>query len=36
MEPKMLAEWMIRDKLSGVRMNLQLHKIIWPGVERGV
>lgn len=31
-----LAKWMIDDKLNNVRMNLQLHKIIWPDVERGV
>jgi 7-carboxy-7-deazaguanine synthase len=28
-----LAEWILRDQLQ-VRMQLQLHKIIWPG-ERG-
>lgn len=36
LEPKQLADWMVEDKLSNVRMNLQLHKIIWPEVERGV
>jgi len=30
-----LANWMIRDKIP-VILQLQLHKIIWPGVERGV
>ena len=36
LDPKQLASWMINDKLNNVRMNLQLHKIIWPDVERGV
>ena len=30
-----LANWMIRDKIPAI-LQLQLHKIIWPGVERGV
>ncbi len=30
-----LVEWMLRDRLD-VRLNLQLHRIIWPKVERGV
>ncbi len=29
MDPAKLAEWMKRDKLQ-VRLNLQLHKVIWP------
>ena len=33
LEPKRLAEWVLRDKLP-VRVQLQLHKIIW-GAERG-
>ena len=32
---KDLAEWILRDKLP-VRFQVQLHKIIWPGIERGV
>jgi 7-carboxy-7-deazaguanine synthase len=32
---KELAEWILEDKLP-VRFQIQLHKIIWPGVERGV
>jgi len=31
--PRMLAEWMIHDKIDG-RLNLQLHKYIF-GLERG-
>lgn len=32
---KFLANWMIRDKIPAI-LQLQLHKIIWPGVEHGV
>ena len=34
LEPALLAEWILEDKLN-VRIHLQLHKIIWPGAERG-
>lgn len=34
-EPVTLAEWILADKLD-VRLGLQLHKIIWPGRNRGV
>lgn len=30
-----LADWILKDQLM-VRQQLQLHKIIWPNVERGV
>lgn len=30
-----LAEWMLADRLPA-RYQLQLHKLLWPGVERGV
>lgn len=33
LEPRQLAEWVLRDKLP-VRVQLQLHKIIW-GAQRG-
>jgi len=33
--PAVLAEWILEDKLP-VRFQVQLHKIIWPGMERGV
>jgi 7-carboxy-7-deazaguanine synthase len=29
-----LARWILDDGL-GVRMQVQLHKYLWPGVERG-
>jgi 7-carboxy-7-deazaguanine synthase len=35
LEPKKLAEWILDDGLDA-RLQLQLHKYIWPGVERGV
>lgn len=35
LEARQLAEWIIRDRLP-VRLNLQVHKYIWPGIERGV
>lgn len=34
-EPADLAKWMLSDKLPA-RLNLQLHKFIWPDVDRGV
>lgn len=30
-----LAEWVLEDRLP-VRLQVQMHKVIWPGVERGV
>ncbi|MDH3786066.1 MAG: 7-carboxy-7-deazaguanine synthase QueE, partial [Acidobacteriota bacterium] len=30
-----LADWVLEDRLP-VRVQLQLHKLLWPGVERGV
>jgi 7-carboxy-7-deazaguanine synthase len=30
-----LADWILHCGL-GVRLQLQLHKVIWPGIERGV
>ena len=33
--PATLAEWILVDGLD-VRLGLQLHKIIWPGRDRGV
>lgn len=34
MNPALLAEWMLRDRLA-VRLQLQVHKILWPLEERG-
>jgi 7-carboxy-7-deazaguanine synthase len=30
-----LAEWILADHLD-VRLGVQLHRIIWPGRDRGV
>jgi len=30
-----LAAWVLEDRLP-VRLQVQMHKVIWPGVERGV
>jgi 7-carboxy-7-deazaguanine synthase len=35
LDPAQLAEWVLHDGLD-VRLSLQLHKIIWPGRDRGV
>jgi len=35
LEPAALADWILSDGLP-VRLQLQLHKILWPDVERGV
>ncbi len=33
--PHILSEWILRDKLK-VRLNIQIHKYIWPPNKRGV
>lgn len=35
LEPAVLVSWMLRDKLNA-RLNLQLHKYVWPPETRGV
>jgi 7-carboxy-7-deazaguanine synthase len=35
LKPGILAQWMLEDHLSA-RLQLQLHKIIWPDKDRGV
>jgi 7-carboxy-7-deazaguanine synthase len=35
MEPSALAGWILEDRLPA-RLQLQMHKQIWPGVTRGV
>ncbi len=35
LEPQVLAEWLLKDHMD-VRLHLQLHKILWPGNDRGV
>ena len=34
-EPRLLAQWMLEDHLD-VRLQLQIHKIIWNSAQRGV
>ncbi len=34
LDPARLADWILKDRLD-VRLQLQLHKIIWPDQERG-
>jgi 7-carboxy-7-deazaguanine synthase len=35
LSPSLLAKWILQDCL-GVRLHLQLHKLIWPDAARGV
>ncbi|RZA18089.1 MAG: hypothetical protein EOP10_21635 [Proteobacteria bacterium] len=36
LKPDVLVEWMLEDKLSRVRLNLQQHKYIWKPTAKGV
>lgn len=35
LDPRILSEWVLADRLP-VRVQLQLHKLIWPAAMRGV
>ena len=35
LSPAKLGEWIIEDRLS-VRLQIQLHRVVWPDRERGV
>ncbi len=35
LDPAALARWMIEDRLPA-RLQIQLHKVLWPGRDRGV
>ncbi len=35
MYPAMLAKWILEDNIQ-VRLHFQLHKIIWPEIQRGI
>lgn len=35
LEPAKLAEWILEDRLP-VRLQVQLHKLLWPGRDRGI
>jgi 7-carboxy-7-deazaguanine synthase len=36
LEPGVLAGWMLEDRLPAARLQLQIHKYIWPGVIKGI
>lgn len=36
LQPQLLVEWILEDKLSRVRLNLQQHKYIWKPTAKGV
>jgi 7-carboxy-7-deazaguanine synthase len=36
LDPAELAGWLVEDPLPTARLNLQLHKLVWPKAERGV
>jgi 7-carboxy-7-deazaguanine synthase len=35
LDPAQLAEWILEDRIP-VRLQVQLHKLIWPGRDRGI
>ncbi len=35
LDPAKLARWMLRDRLAA-RLNLQIHRVLFPGKDRGV
>jgi 7-carboxy-7-deazaguanine synthase len=35
LDPGVLGRWILEDGLP-VRLQVQLHKVLWPGVARGV
>ncbi len=35
LDPATLAQWILEDRLD-VRLQLQMHKFLWPGKERGI
>jgi 7-carboxy-7-deazaguanine synthase len=35
LEPRKLSEWMLADRIPA-RLQLQLHKFVWPPDTRGV
>jgi 7-carboxy-7-deazaguanine synthase len=35
-DPKNIVEYMVKNGLNGVRLQLQLHKFIWDPDKRGV
>ncbi len=35
-DPREIVEFMVRERLDRARLQLQMHKIIWPDVDKGV
>jgi len=35
LEPSILAKWILKERLQ-VRLQVQLHKVLWPNQDRGV
>ena len=35
-EPVQIVEFMLKHRLNGVRLQIQMHKVIWDPDERGV
>ena len=35
-EPAQVADFLVERRLDRARLQLQLHKIVWPGLEKGV
>ena len=35
-EPMQIVEFMLKHRLNGVRLQIQMHKVIWDPDERGV
>ena len=35
-EPVQIVEFMLKHRLNGVRLQIQMHKVIWDPNERGV
>ncbi len=36
MDPATLAAWIQEDRLFNVRLQIQLHKLLWPEVDKGI
>lgn len=36
LDPAQLAAWLVERPARGARLNLQLHKLVWPAATRGV
>lgn len=36
LDPATLTEWLLAAPIPGARLNLQLHKYVWPAAQRGV